>query len=425
MKRFQVLLVALLTATVSLGQKMQDIISVADISRIEKMLSSDSMEGRKAFTPGIEKAADFIALEFSKANLGFYDTLSTYRQQFNMVKQAGITLAGRAGDAAIPAENIVAVGTETHLKIDENSGFLQENLDSVVNFFQSASAYIKRNQPAIVWVSKKNATNFQRLSLFNNRTVPEGAAPVIFVLADEKPATFSFEINRKVEKAPLANVVGVIPGKSKKDEYVIFSAHYDHLGIGKPDARGDSIYNGANDNASGTTAVIMLAKYFNTIKDNERTIVFVAFTAEEIGGFGSRYFSQHISPEKVMAMFNIEMIGTESKWGKGSAYITGYERSSLGNILQQNLSGTRFQFEPDPYPEQQLFFRSDNATLAALGVPAHTISTAKMDIEPHYHKQSDEVETLDLNNMTEIIKAIALSSKSIVNGQDTPSRVKL
>jgi Zn-dependent M28 family amino/carboxypeptidase len=122
-------------------------------------------------------------------------------------------------------------------------------------------------------------------------------------------------------------------------------------------------------------------------------------------------------------MFNLEMIGTESKWGKNSAYITGYDKTDMGAILQRNLVGTAFQFYPDPYLDQNLFYRSDNATLARLGVPAHTISTSKMDNEPNYHKVSDHFETLDMDNMNEIIKAIALSAQTIISGKDTPSRV--
>ena len=117
------------------------------------------------------------------------------------------------------------------------------------------------------------------------------------------------------------------------------------------------------------------------------------------------------------------MIGTESKWGKNAAYITGFEKSDFGTILQENLKGTNFNFYPDPYPAQQLFYRSDNARLAAVGVPAHTISTSKMDSEANYHKVSDEVSTLDLKNMTQIISAIAISSESIVSGKVTPTRV--
>ena len=153
--------------------------------------------------------------------------------------------------------------------------------------------------------------------------------------------------------------------------------------------------------------------------------MFVAFTAEEVGGFGSQYFSKQMDADKVMAMFNIEMIGTDSKWGKNSAYITGYEKTDMGEILKKDLEGTAFTFYPDPYPTQNLFYRSDNATLARLGVPAHTISTSKMDNEPNYHKVTDHVETLDMENMTMIIKAIALSSRSIIAGTATPTRVKV
>jgi len=223
----------------------------------------------------------------------------------------------------------------------------------------------------------------------------------------------------------LTNLVGMIPGISKPDEYVIFSAHYDHLGTGKPDAKGDSIFNGANDDASGITAVILLAKYFNQIHNNQRTLIFVAFTAEEIGDFGSAYFSKKLDPEKVVAMLNIEMIGTKSKWGENSAYITGYEKTDLGSILEKNLKKTQFRFYPDPYPEEQLFLRSDNASLAEMGVPAHTISTSKMDSEKYYHTRGDTIETLDLENMTEIIRAIGLSAGSIIAGTDTPRRLGL
>jgi len=98
--------------------------------------------------------------------------------------------------------------------------------------------------------------------------------------------------------------------------------------------------------------------------------------------------------------------------------------------LQKNLKNSNFNFYPDPYSDQYLFYSSDNARLAALGlipalgVPAHTISTSKMDYEPNYHKLSDEVSTLDLDNMTEIIKSIAISLQTIINGEDTPTRLK-
>lgn len=219
----------------------------------------------------------------------------------------------------------------------------------------------------------------------------------------------------------LHNVAGMIKGSSKPDEYVIFSAHYDHIGIQKP-VEEDSIANGADDDASGVTAVILLADYFKEHAP-ERSVIFVAFTAEEIGGFGSRYFSRQLDPAKIVAMFNIEMIGKESKFGRNSAFITGFERSDFGKILQENLKGSSFQFHPDPYPEQRLFYRSDNATLARLGVPAHTISTTQIDKDTLYHSVNDEVESMDMKNIADIIEAIAISSGSIVGGKDAPTRI--
>ena len=152
-------------------------------------------------------------------------------------------------------------------------------------------------------------------------------------------------------------------------------------------------------------------------------MIFVAFCAEEIGEFGSAHFATTVDPAKVVAMFNIEMIGKQAKWGPNSALITGYERSDFGPILQKNLEGTDFKFYPDPYTTQNLFYRSDNASLARVGVPAHTISTDQIDSDKLYHTVKDEYSSLDVNNIVATIRAIALSSRTIVSGQDTPTRI--
>jgi Zn-dependent M28 family amino/carboxypeptidase len=423
MQKVIMFLVPCLISLISYSQSIDKIINVGEVERIEKILSSDKMQGRKTFSPFIDSAANFISDEFKKAGLKYFDGLTTYRQPFSMQKANLISASGNINGHSVDSNHIIAIATDAELKVDENSGYTKVVIGDTANFFKEAFSLLNDNKKYLVLVDSAHAKNFNRLRRFNRESF-EAKAPVIFVLTNENPSTYHFEIKNEITSASLANVVGVLPGKSKKDEYVVFSAHYDHLGVGKPDAKGDSIYNGANDDAAGTTAVIMLANYFSQLNNNERTLIFVTFTAEEIGGFGSQYFSRQLDPEKVVAMFNIEMIGTDSKWGKNSAYITGYEKSDFGKILQSNLKGSNFHFEPDPYPQQNLFYRSDNATLAALGVPAHTISTSKMDNEPNYHKQSDEIATLDMNNMAEIIKAIAISSKTIVSGKDTPTRVE-
>lgn len=404
------------------AQKTAPSIPQKEVDRVLNTLASDDMRGRRAFTPDIDKAADFIAAEFARAGLQYFPGLKSFRQEFVMVRPKTLSVSGQANGQTINPRNIVAVTCEAKLKIDPSSGYETVMIKPGSNLQTEARKYIRARKNLLVCVDTSFATNFGNLarlrsSLFKTNT------SVVFLLAAAAPSAYTIEITQEISEMKMSNVVGYLPGRSKKGEWVVFSGHYDHLGVGKP-VNGDSIYNGANDDAAGTTAVILLADYFKALKGNERSLVFAAFTAEEVGGFGSQYFSQQFDPASVVAMFNIEMIGTESKWGKNTAYITGYEKTNMGEILAKDLNGTGFTFYPDPYPQQQLFYRSDNATLARLGVPAHTISTSKMDSEPHYHKLSDHVATLDLANMTEIIRAIGLSSRSIIAGKETPSRVK-
>jgi len=230
--------------------------------------------------------------------------------------------------------------------------------------------------------------------------------------------------SEKKEELTLFNVIGLLEGTTLKDEFVIVSAHYDHLGR-KNIGEGDLIFNGANDNASGVSAMIMLADYFKKAKINKRSILFIAFTAEEMGLVGSSHFGKTISAETIIAGVNIEMIGKESPFGPKTAWLTGFNRSDFGKIIQKNLSLSEYKLYPDPYKNYRLFFRSDNASLARLGVPAHTFSTSPMDKDLDYHKVSDEAETLDVKTITETIKAIATGVRSIITGDDTPSRLIL
>ncbi len=412
------------------AQNIDKIINAVEVERIEKILSADDMHGRKTFTPGIDKAADFIAAEFAKSKLQFFGNSKTYFQEFAMIKAKPVSVMGRLDADSLTANNVTANTTAAEINITSLKDYEVIVVKKDDDFNKTVFPIFDAEKNVLVLVDTFHARRFKGMQRFTGNAKFSSAVSQVFILtANLNPATLNLSIKNELTEQRLKNVMGVLSGKSKKDEYVVFSGHYDHLGIGKPDKNQDSIFNGANDDAAGTTAVMMLAKYFSALKEkNERTIIFVAFTAEEIGGFGSRYFSKQLNADKVVAMFNIEMIGTESKWGTNSAYITGYEKSDMGKILQANLSGSAFHFEPDPYPKQNLFYRSDNATLAELGVPAHTISTSKMeeapDNEPNYHKQSDEIGTLDMNNMAEIIKAIALSSKTIVSGKDTPTRVE-
>lgn len=429
MKKIIAITALVATSCYSFGQNVDKLIQQADVERIIKTLSADDMQGRGTFTPGIEKAAQFIESEFKTIGLQPLPGNKNFRQAFSMVKNTPLKAGASINGTAVPADKVAVIGGASFNW--NNTGAEVVKVTANMDLQKEYRKYLRAGKPQLVLVDPKFEAFFKRLSAYAQRgsTVTKGEpaeAPVAFILGafDEvKSYTVNFEV--KTAEMPLANVAGIIPGKSKPDEFVIFSGHYDHLGIvtGKEVMQGDSIANGADDDATGTTAVIALAKYFKKLNDNARTLIFVAFTAEEIGGFGSQYFSKQVNADKTVAMFNIEMIGKPSKFGENSAFITGFERSDFGTILQKNLEGTAFKFHPDPYTEQNLFYRSDNATLARLGVPAHSISTDQIDTDKLYHTVKDEFSSLDVKNITATIKAIALSSRGIVAGKDTPSRV--
>jgi hypothetical protein len=429
MKKITALAFAIFIVYGSGAQSIKKIIKAKEVKRIEKILSSDDMQGRRTFTPGIDKASAFIEAEFAKIGLQTFNGASNYRQEFFMYEAVTATSEITINGVKITDSMAVSFSYQPSVSLTDKDEVQVVKINAGDKFGQKFYQYYQSKKNLLVLVDSSFNSRKKNLLQMDKVSAEPSANTVVFVFGASAAAdNFSIKLTNTISKKPLNNVVGILPGKSRPEEYVVFSGHYDHLGIsspqeGVPHTGADSIYNGANDDAAGTTAVIMLAKYFKQLNNNERSIIFTTFVAEEMGGYGAQYFSKQLAPEKVMAMFNIEMIGTASKWGNNSAYITGFEKSTMGEILQKNLEGSSFTFHPDPYPEQQLFYRSDNATLARLGVPAHTISTSKMDNEPNYHTTSDEIGTLDMKNMAAIIQAIAVSSAGIISGKDTPTRV--
>ena len=430
MKKTIYTLFALFLAQQTWAQDIDKIITKPYVDRLIKTLSSDEMQGRATFSPGIDKAASFIEAEFKSIGLKPLEG-KTFRQSFFQQKLKPISTKVTIDGKEIAASNVLVYGnTVESLVFDKAGSAGWVKLDPEKPLMGQIRSLSKENKKQLVLVDPKFAESFNRVRDYlaggtdlDEKKINEPSAALVLVLGEETVANdFKVEVKSKLEKLSLFNVAGIIPGKSKAKELVVFSGHYDHLGIIKGDGQ-DSIANGADDDASGTTAMIALAKYYKKLNNNERTLIFVAFTAEEIGGFGAKHFSQKLNPDEVVAMFNIEMIGKDSKFGKNTAFITGFDKSDFGKILQKNLEGTEFTFHPDPYPQQNLFYRSDNATLAALGVPAHTISTDQIDSDKFYHTVKDEYETLDSDNILSTIKGIAKSAISIIKGIDTPTRI--
>lgn len=423
MKLVPVLLCIMFVSGVQCTQQQE--IHEDDVARIIRTLSSDSMQGRGAFSKEIKKSADFIASEFEDIGLESLDEEKNYLQEFSLVSvkagEGSVKLNGKKVDplnyfARAYSEQINWSKDDVKVFLINKNDNLRTKIRSLLS--DSISSLVLVDETHYEWFNR-HRLYFQR----PNRTFStDEECDDIFVLTPEKKAhSFQVTFNNSREVTDLYNVTGKIEG-NRKDEIVLFSAHYDHIGISPP-IDGDSIANGANDNASGVAAVIELARYFKNGPKPERTIYFVAFTAEESGGYGSKFFSRQLDPDQIVAMINIEMIGKPAVDGPNTAWITGYDLSSLGEIMKNSIRDSSFVFYPDPYPKQNLFYRSDNATLARLGVPAHSISTTPIDVDENYHNVSDEFSTIHISHATNTIQAIARASKVIISGKKTPTRI--
>ena len=412
-------------ASASAPQQAPDI-EQTYVERLVRTLAADSMRGREAFSEDAMRVAGFLAGELADLGLESPEGVDGYLQRFGArtltPRDARVRIDGRE---VFQSQIGFRPGAES---ISWSTGDVPVVLIGPDEEpFTTLNGVANAGFDALVLVDEAHNEVFRQfVQIFRRpvRTLADTAgASVVIALVPGAREDMSYQVSAVADavEEPLANVVAVLPGR-RADEQVIFSAHYDHIGIQRP-FQGDSIANGANDNASGTAAVVALARYFAELGTPERTLVFVAFTAEEAGMYGSRHFSRQLDPDEVVAMFNIEMIGKPAVDGPNSAWITGFDRSSFGPILQEAVEGTQYRFYPDPYPTYGLFYRSDNATLARLGVPAHSISTTPIDVDENYHQVSDEVETLDFAHLTNTVRAIARGAETIVSGRATPTRV--
>jgi aminopeptidase YwaD len=213
------------------------------------------------------------------------------------------------------------------------------------------------------------------------------------------------------------NAVGRLSGSGKeaKNDIILLSAHLDHLGA--RDLGVDRIYNGADDDASGTTAVLTLAETLAKGPPLKRTIVFAWFGSEEAGGYGARYFVEKpaIPLEKIVANLEFEMIGRpDSTIAPHTLWLTGWERTNLGPELAAH--GARLV--PDPHPAENFFERSDNIALARRGVVAQTVSS--FGLHADYHQPSDDIAHIDFAHMTEAIQSLLLPVRWLADSAFRP-----
>jgi len=220
------------------------------------------------------------------------------------------------------------------------------------------------------------------------------------------------------EKGTAFNMVGYLPGTDAqlKNEFIIIGAHYDHIGL-QNEENGDTIANGANDNASGTTAVLEFARYLGNLKENKRSIIFALFSGEEKGLLGSKHLAQKLKDSNldVYAMLNFEMIGVPMVGKDHSLYLTGYQLSNLAEITNTYAHKNLVGFLPKA-KEFNLFRRSDNAPFHDLfNVPSQTYSSFDFTNFDYYHKVGDEASKMDFIFMSTMVNEMIPVLSGIVN----------
>lgn len=231
-------------------------------------------------------------------------------------------------------------------------------------------------------------------------------------------AKVDFEAPSSDEKGSTWNAIGILRGSdpSLQHDAILFSAHLDHLGIGAP-VNGDNIYNGADDDASGTTAVLEIARALSQGPRPRRTVTFALFGSEEAGELGATYFSQHppVPLKEIVANLEFEMIGRpDPAVEDDTLWLTGWERSNLGSALAAH--GARLV--GDPHLREDFFSRSDNFVLAKKGVVAQTISS--YGLHQDYHEPSDDLAHLDFKHMNAAIGFLLAPLEWLVNSDFRP-----
>lgn len=214
------------------------------------------------------------------------------------------------------------------------------------------------------------------------------------------------------------NVCGIKKGKS--DKTLAFSAHFDH--IGTSENTDDKVFNGADDNASGVTAIIGLADFFKT-KKSDFSLMYIAFNGEEKGMKGSKAIVENPDlqqqQQNIAALFNFEMIATVSQFGPNSFYMTGDEFSDVDELFNK-YAVSHLKIQADPYPKQKLFYRSDNVNFVKKRTIAHSLSTVDMTKAKHYHQLNDDLEIVDFDNLTKIINNFGKTMEKLTSKNFAP-----
>ena len=421
-------------------------VTADSVAAHEAFLASDALRGRGSATPDEAVAAAYVASQFQSYGLkpapgldGYLQTAGVTRPKLSghavltigatkAEEGAGLVLLYSSGKpvsgtlavstvgdpATLPARDIVLLGQTGATPL---SAWLRAAARTGVKLL-----IVREGADSRALLARLGGQTGTARKLEDGRDGMGGATADLIAVSDavfDQAAAadgraISLDLKgATVERSTTTNAIGWLQGKDPKAGVILISAHLDHLGV-----RSDGvIMHGANDDASGTTAVLEVARALAAGKSPRRSILFVCYGSEEIGGLGSTFFGAHapVPLSTVVANLEFEMIGAhDPKMAPGEMMMTGFDRSNLGPTLQTH--GARVA--PDPYPEQHFFERSDNYSLALQGIVAHTISG--WAVTPTYHDPSDDLAHLDIPFMTRAIQSLIVPVRYLADSDFKP-----
>jgi len=462
-------LIFCLMAAPAFGQQPTEAIKKNEIEAHIRFLAADELKGRDTGSPELDIAASYIAAQMQSYGVetvegadGYFQSVPLTQQkppqsavisyEGNDLKLAEDLLVMGGGNSQLSGETVfVDFGTPEDFEGKNIQGKIVvakaglPGQTSPQSFIGAGAEKAQRVQAEgglalvelykstqIPWTLLVRYLNNERLSLGSQE---EGETiPHLWLNDPESTHINAFQagskgLDIKIEgkrDAAIAsrNVIGLITGTDPKlkNEYVLLTAHYDHVGVEKGKNLPDSIYNGARDNAIGTTSLISAARYFGQ-HPPKRSVILLAVTAEEKGLLGSQWYAENPLIPMKQVIFNLN---TDGAGYNDTTRITliGLGRTSADDAIREAAQAVGLAAEADPAPEQNLFDRSDNVNFARMGVPAITFSPGftafDQEIMKYYHQLADEAESLNYNYLEKLCEAYVLAAEKIANAAKAP-----
>ncbi len=465
-------LVLSLAFTVANGQseaeKVTSTVSKADIEGHIYFLASDELKGRGTGTPELDIAAQYLATSLHRygvkpvpgAKNGYFQEVTLTETSAPKKLSLRLNQYETSKILTVSSRNADFNGSAVYLNYGEAKDFRKQDVKGKMVVVKAGTPG-KTDLPSVmgngaekrrlaaekgaaglieiielpdnVWANAEHHFNGGKMAV----AAPQGQEPFLHVWVQHNSAIANALQSKKDIAASLTiagishstvtskNVVGMVEGTDPKlkDEYIIYSAHYDHVGIGQPNAEQDSIYNGARDNAVGTVTVLSMAE--NLAKHpTKRSALFILFTAEEEGLLGSKWYTENplLPLNQMVYCFNSDNAGYNDT---SLITIIGLGRTTAEQHIKEAATQFGLTATDDPAPEQGLFDRSDNVHFAAKGIPAPTFSLGFSafdgDVVKYYHQASDNPDTLDYDYLYKFFQAYVLAGRKIANDPVTPT----